>query len=283
MRSTWAVGVALLTVLGAGAPGDLYQWTYDQLALGPGWVGHVFVNRTGMEAQGLEVLLAQAGRAQTLVIGGALVQDDLPLGFVLLGRVVPGGLVIVALPEGIPLHQAAWITPVGRIPIDLDLPIPRLTVAQLFPRTVFIYVEADVPHILPYPEPVFLTLVEQMWFEDLDPNALRMWEGHRYLVRLDAQRSFSPVGEEIVAWKWFWEDGLVQEGPVVIRGFVAPGIHRVRLVVTDAAGRKQVLTRLVEARVWENFSDEPGLSIKPLPSQEQERPKDLIDEVKPAR
>ena len=287
MRRIWAVAGLWLAVVGAGAPGDIYPWAYDQLALGPGWTGHVFANRTEMEVQGLELLVGQTAPAQVLVVGGTLFPMHSLPEMVLTGRVVPGGVVVVALPAGLLPLQAAWLTPTGRIPIDLDLPLPRLTVEQILLHVIYVYVEADVPHILPYPEPVFFEWVaEYVRPDDLDRDVLRLWEGYRCFVLLDARRSFSPVGEKIVAWRWFWEDGLVQEGSVIVRGFDRPGLYRVRLVVTDAAGREQGLNRLVEARVWENFSDEPVLSIKPLPSVEQDKPalgKDPFADLKLAR
>ncbi len=110
MLRGWVLA-GLAVVVGFGAPGDIYQGTYDQLSLGPGWRGHVFANRTGDEVVGLELLLAEVGPAQVLVVGVNLVlalgnSAILPFS----GRVVPGGVVTVALPEGTALHGAAWIT-----------------------------------------------------------------------------------------------------------------------------------------------------------------------------
>lgn len=38
---------------------------------------------------------------------------------------------------------------------------------------------------------------------------------------------------------------------MVVRGFERPGVYRVRLTVTDSAGRIQTLTRFVETADWE--------------------------------
>ncbi len=281
MRWGWTIGVALMAVVGTGTPGDIYQWTYDQLALGPGWTGHVFANRTGGEVLGLELLFTGPGQAQVLVVGGELAPDNGGVaGVRFTGRVVPGGVVTVALPTDSMPHQAMWITSAGRVPIDLDLPIPRLTIEAIWPQLIISATGEDGQDDgtggfrgakeLPPEWDEGSDQGDELsrggggavlgfsWPDDLDPDLLQEWQGYVWLVRLDGRRSFSPVGEEIISWNWFWEDGLVQDNPVVVRGFTFPGIYRVRLVVTDAAGREQVLTRFVEARDWAAIAEVLG-------------------------
>ncbi|QAA76952.1 MAG: hypothetical protein BIP78_1186 [Candidatus Bipolaricaulis sibiricus] len=307
MRWGWTIGVALVAVVGAGTPGDIYQWTYDQLALGPGWTGHVFANRTGGDVLGLELLFMDPGQAQVLVVGGRLTRDDGGVaGVRFAGRIVPGGVVTVALPTDTMPHQALWITSAGLVPIDLDLPIPRLSVEEIWPELIISTAGEDgqddgtdefwgSKELSPgwdegsdeggeLSKGGGVTVLGFSWPHDLDPELLRDWQGYVWLVRLDGRRSFSPLGEEIISWKWFWEDGLGQQGPVVVRGFASPGAYRVRLVVTDGAGREQILTRFVEARDWAAIAEvlgdhgttTPVVKEPPpgIPEAQEERTKD---------
>lgn len=296
MRLGCIAGVALIAAAGMGVPLDIYQWTYDQLPLGLGWTGHLFANRTGLEVLGLALLPSAPGPAQVLAVGGMLVPTlGSPEGLVFTGRVVPGGVVTVALPQGVGLGEAAWITAAGRVPIDLDPPLPRVYLEEIRPTVVVLssggkddsWLTKKPPseggdpggaETLTDPGDASTTKpalpgdseadrgstkepgggsgssemdlgdeVLLVWPSDLDPEVLRVWEGFPYLVRLDGRRSFSPVGETIVAWRWTWEDGLIQEGPVVVRGFSFPGIYWVWLTVTDSAGRAQTLRWPVKA------------------------------------
>lgn len=271
MRLGWLIATVLVVAGGAGAPADIYQWTYDQLGLGPGWVGHVFANRTGQEVVGLELLTIEAGSGEALVVGGHLAPQRQDSGSALFsGWVAPGGVVIVALPERAALRGAAWVTPAGWVPIAIDLPIPRVERVVLRPAAAVNGQETKDPrakgltgltkHVEHNFELAFVLALS------LDPELLQGWEGYPYLLCLDGRRSFSPLAAEIVAWQWAWEDGLVQEGPVVVRGFERPGVYRVRLAVTDSAGRSQTLTRFVETADWE--ATLPGGEETPLGMKE---------------
>ncbi len=72
--------------------------------------------------------------------------------------------------------------------------------------------------------------------EDSDPGDLRMWERYRYPVPLDVRHSFSPVGA---------------------------GIHRVRLVVTDAAARELARHWLMRAKDWETWRKHRSSPLSP--------------------
>lgn len=307
MRLGWLIGAVLVVAGGTGAPADIYQWTYDQLGLGPGWVGHVFANRTGQEVVGLELLTMEAGSGEVLVVGGHLAPQRQDSGSALFsGWVAPGGVVIVALPERAALRGAAWVTPAGWVPIAIDLPIPRVELVELRLAVTVNGQETKDPGDPTSPEQlgpgwgwwddsklqqptVEPTIHVEHNFElafiltsSLDPELLQGWEGYPYLLCLDGRRSFSPLAAEIVAWQWAWEDGLVQEGPVVVRGFDRPGTYRFQLTVTDSAGRTQTWTRFATIADWEATlagGEETSLGTKePLDKGTQEP--DLTKEPK---
>ena len=177
-----------------------------------------------------------------LVLGGSLalnVPGCKQIRFT--GRVVSGGLAVVALPQGLRPLKAAWITAVGEVPIDVESPIPRVQIENL-EWVVVITVEVII-EILPMP-PIPMVYDIKL-------------QAYSYLVRLSAQGTFSPLGEEIVSWTWLWEDGLTQVGPEVIRKFDRPGWYRVTLVVRDASGRERALRRLVFAPIPETTEVPP--------------------------
>ena len=250
----WRIGPLVVAALLGWTAGwayvPIYQWAYDCLSLGPGFQGHIFANNMDQDATGLVLELnAVPEHVEWLVLGGSLALAAPVLKEIhLTGQVVSGGLAVVVLPEGLRLLKAAWITATGEVPIDVESPIPRVQIENL-EWVVVITVEVII-EILPMP-PIPMVYDIKL-------------QAYSYLVRLSAQGTFSPLGEEIVSWTWLWEDGLTQVGPEVIRKFDRPGWYRVTLVVRDASGRERALRRLVFAE-WPEQIIIPPVEPRPTP------------------
>jgi len=296
-----AIAVFVLALGGVvgWAQSSLYQWVYDLYALGPGFRAHAVANGTGAEAVGLVVELSgPPGRVEWLVLGGQLDLGDLASERVrLAGRVVSGGVAALALPEGLRPLRVAWITLAGEVPVDVESPIPRVRTEDLSLALLDGVAEdtsrADAsaddggafefaPGNWDLPKqqtgdpdrPARKTEQEArprggfIWLFELAEWS--EWLTYPYLVRVSAKDSFSPLGEEIVSWTWLWEDGVVQVGPEVVRGFDRPGWHRFTLVVRHAAGREQSLRWfVVVSPLAGEQSESENLHTKPMEKEPQ--------------
>jgi len=291
----FALGVALLAGwVGWSVQGSIYQWAYDRLPLSPGFQAHIFANTMDQEALGLVLELSGTPEQLPCLVFGGILDLSAPVSTKvhLRGRVVSGGLAVVALPEEIRVLRAAWIAWTNEVSIDVESPIPRAqTFVLVQPRNPGVGSEAPSVGILPVyppgiplppmkpPVPIDEHILERFRYNPWWPwprlpvvidEELEWleWKEYPYIAFLSGLDSFSPLEEEIVSWTWTWEDGVVQAGPVILRAFNAPGWYWVTLAVQDKTGREQRFRlHVYVSPAWEEL--EP-VEVKPMPVERPE-------------